>query len=179
MNEQMALFKEEIEKKVKVKEEPKAEIKEEPIDYEEIFEKLDLPNGFKDLKDSYRFYSFTTEVEEVKKDRILAVLGDKNKDRIQTCDEFGCFEHCFGVTEEFCNHLIKQLKLVKTLDGTEEQRKVNGLEFHTEWRNPKIKQDDKAKEIAELKKELAIKKVEMMNTIKKIRGLENEEKKEE
>jgi len=53
MNEQMALFKEEIEKKVKVKEEPKAEIKEEPIDYEEIFEKLDLPNGFKDLKDSY------------------------------------------------------------------------------------------------------------------------------
>ena len=142
-----------------VKEKPKeiVEVKEE-INYEEEFKKLDLPNGFKDLKENYRFYSETTGVEEVRKDRVLAVL---EKDRIQTCDEFGCFEHCFGITEEFANELIKELKLVeKEEKGT--------------WINPKIKQDENSKKIAELKKELAVRKAEMMDKIKEIRELENE-----
>ena len=128
--------------------------------YEEVFKELDLPNGFKDLGESYKFYSFTTGEEEVRKDRILAVL---EKDRIQTCDEFGCFSNCYGITEEFANELIKKIKLV--------EREEKGR-----WENPKIQQDETSKKIAELKKELSVQKKEMMEKLKEIRGLEDGKK---
>ena len=142
--------------------------------YEEVFKELDLPNGFKDLGESYKFYSFTTGAEEVRKDRILSVLGGKQS--IQTCDEFGCFLDCLGVTEDFCNYLIKELKLVKTIEGDKQQIEFNGIEVHTSWRNPKIKQDVTSKKIAELKKELSVQKKEMMEKLKEIRGLEDGKK---
>jgi len=142
--------------------------------YEEVFKDLNLPNGFKDLGESYKFYSFTTGAEEVRKDRILSVLGGKQS--IQTCDEFGCFLNCFGVTEDFCNYLIKELKLVKTIDGEKQQIEFNGVEVHTSWRNQKIKQDETSKKIAELKKELSVQKKEMMEKLKEIRGLEDGKK---
>lgn len=138
--------------------------------YKKVFEDLDIPNGFKDLGESYKFYSFTTGEEEVRKDRILSVLGGKQS--IQTCDEFGCFVSCFGVTEDFCNHLIKELKLVEKIEGDKSQIEFNGEELHTSWRNPKIKEDETSKKIAELKKELAIQKVEMMTKLKEIKELE-------
>lgn len=122
----------------------------------EIFKNCDIPNGFRDEGDKYIFYSMTTGAEEVGKDNVLTIL---EKDRIQTCDKFGCFENCYGITEEFADYVIKDLKLVEK-DGT--------------WENKKIIPNEKEKKINELKKELAIKRVDMMETLKKIRELENE-----
>ena len=149
--------------------------------YEEVFKDLNLPNGFKELKDSYKFYSQTTKEEEVRKDRIMSVIYDIFPNKIfnfsiMICDEFGTHEHTFGITNEFSEHLIKKMKLIKTIDGEKSQIEINGEEFHTSWKNPKIKQDETGKKIAELKKELSVQKKEMMEKLKEIRGLEDGKK---
>ena len=123
--------------------------------YKKKFEELNIPNGFRDEGNKYVFYSITTGVEEVNKKNVLTILA---RDRIQTCDEFGCFTNCFGITEEFADYVINDLKLVES-SGT--------------WENKKIIPNEKAKEINELKKELSIKRTELTELLTKVRILES------
>lgn len=135
---------------------------------------FNIPNGFRDDGDEYVFYSSTTGIERVKKDRVLAVLC---KDRIQTCDEFGCFEHCYGITEEFAEQLIKDLKLEeeKENDITTYDSEGEIEETYSNWINKAIIPDENAKKIAEKKKSLSEKKADMMKDINEIKELENEQ----
>jgi len=147
----------------------------------EEFKKIGLDEkGFKDTGESYLFYSHTTGEEVVDKNRILAVIDGFFSNEIfgysiQTCDEFGCFSNCLGVTTEFAEFLIKELGLEKEdgeeftcckSDGTQEETKSSN------WINKKIIPDENAKKIAENKKKLAEKRKDMMETINEIKNLE-------
>lgn len=115
-------------------------------------------NLFQD-KTGYHFYSHTTGYEFAFKKNILGVgyclmATAMFPYAIYICDEFGLYKNTLGITKEFADKLIEDLKLVKTLDGTEEQRKANGIEMHTKWLNPLIKQDEEGKKKAEQDKQI-------------------------
>ncbi len=114
----------------------------------EEFRKLGVgEKGFRVVDDNFIFYSHTTEKEEVSGKNILqigsCIMGtDFFSKTIMICDEFGLHKNTFGITEEFKDYLVKELKLEEKEDE----------QFGTFWINPLIRQDEKGKKIFELKK---------------------------
>jgi hypothetical protein len=121
-----------------------------------------------------------SEKEEVDKERVYGVgyciMGNSIFPKaIYLCDEYGIHNSTLGITEEFFNHLVKDLKLEKKIEGTKEQIETNGEELHTKWVNPNIKTDEKSKELAELDKKIAEKRKEFNDLLKeKVDILKNE-----
>jgi hypothetical protein len=89
------------------------------------FSKCNLDeNGFKVWGDIFVFYSHTTGKEEVKRTNILRVFYGYLATStfpycVQTCDDDKVFKNCLGITKEFAEFLIKELKLQRNqeLDG--------------------------------------------------------------
>jgi len=142
--------------------------------YYEEFKKAGLDEkGFKCLKTSkgyvFTFYSHTTGLTNTNEERVLRVSEFSINQNsifpytIWLCNEYGLHEHTLGITKEFGEFLIKELKLVKQVEGS-----------ITYWLNPKIKQDKLNQEIALVKQAISKKRLELLELIKKLHKLQNE-----
>lgn len=99
------------------------------------FKKLGIDKkGFRVDNNNFIFYSHTTGKEEVNRKNVLQISGcgmgtDFFYNTIMICDEFGLHKNTFGITEDFANYLIKELKLEEKEDE----------QFGTFWINPLIR----------------------------------------
>jgi len=132
------------------------------------FDKAGLDKtGFREGKEIYTFYSHTTKLETLNTDLVEVAQGTMMSNEIfpytiYIYDEFGTHTNTLGITKEFGEHLIKKYDLKKELYQSD----------MFVWRNKNIKSDEKGKELAELDKEIAEKRIEMNNLlIKKVKIL--------
>ena len=152
-------------------------------DFEGKFVDGDLnKDGYSILLDgNYKFYSETTGYEMISKDKVLCVFGsifggnDLFGFCIQTCDEWGIFKSCFGVTNGFAEFLIKELNLKKEKDVESVSIDIDGEsnEISYKWYNHKIIPDEKGKKIFEFEKEIKLKKEELNKELLKLEEMKN------
>ena len=116
-----------------------------------------------------KFYSHTTGVQSYD---LKFVMGVNMSGLMSTytfpcviyiCDEFGCHNNTLGITREFADYLIKELKLVKNTEGAT-------LYDKDTYKNPLIREDKEGKKRAELEKEIQ-KKQEELNKLKMTIGV--------
>lgn len=144
------------------------------------FSKVGLDKkGYMDFGDNYIIYSQTTGKEIINKKRILAVGNNLFSNNlfdyiIQTCDEFGCFKNCFGVTNEFAEYLIKELNLEKQKDVssvTIDDKHIEEENGNLKWTNPKIIEDKKSKKIFEFEEKVKKQKEEFDKELLKLKEI--------